>query len=86
MGIETAKKFTKAELGIVLKALGDSDIYGVVIRSKGIVEGDNGEWIHFDLTPGEYEIRKGAADYTGKLCVIGSNLKEDKLAELFGVA
>ena len=71
----------------ILKTLADNaDEYGIILRAKGIVPNTDGEWIHFDLTPGEYEIRKGAADYTGKLCVIGSNLKEDKLAELFGVA
>ena len=85
MGIETAKKFTKAELGIVLKALGDSDIYGVVIRSKGIVEGDNGEWIHFDYVPGEPDVRSGSADVIGKICVIGSKLDREKIKKLFNV-
>ena len=86
-GKETAKKFADADMEQILKTLADNaDEYGVILRAKGIVPNTDGEWIHFDLTPGEYEIRKGAADYTGKLCVIGSNLKEDKLAELFGVA
>ena len=86
-GKETAKKFADAGMEQILKTLADNaDEYGIILRAKGIVPNTDGEWIHFDLTPGEYEIRKGAADYTGKLCVIGSNLKEDKLAELFGVA
>lgn len=86
-GKETAKKFADADMEQILKTLADNaDEYGIILRAKGIVPNTDGEWIHFDLTPGEYEIRKGAADYTGKLCVIGSNLKEDKLAELFGVA
>ena len=61
----------------------DSDKYGIILRAKGMVPDVNGEWIYFDLVPGEYEIRKGAPDYTGKLCVIGSELKEDLLCELF---
>ena len=86
-GKETAKKFADADMEQILKTLADNaEEYGIILRAKGIVPNTDGEWIHFDLTPGEYEIRKGAADYTGKLCVIGSNLKEDKLAELFGVA
>ena len=64
----------------------DADEYGIILRAKGIVPNTEGEWIHFDLTPGEYELRKGAADYTGKLCVIGSNLDEEKIARLFGIA
>ena len=86
-GKETAKKFADADMEQILKTLADNaEEYGIILRAKGIVPNTDGEWIHFDLTPGEYEIRKGAADYTGKLCVIGSNLKEDKLAQLFGVA
>ena len=86
-GKETAKKFADADMEQILKTLADNaEEYGIILRAKGIVPNTDGEWIHFDLTPGEYEIRKGVADYTGKLCVIGSNLKEDKLAELFGVA
>jgi hypothetical protein len=57
----------------------------MILRAKGIVPSDAGEWLYFDLVPGEYEIRKGKPDYTGKLCVIGSELKEDKIAELFGI-
>ena len=61
----------------------ESDKFGIILRAKGMVPNTENEWIHFDLVPGEYEIRKGAPDYTGKLCVIGSELKEDLLEELF---
>ena len=65
--------------------MSESSAYGVVLRAKGIVPSTNG-WLQFDLTPGEYEIREGAADYTGRLCVIGSELKEDELLKLFQLA
>lgn len=84
-GVETAKKFTKAELEIVLKALSDNAIYGMVVRAKGIVEGDNGEWIHFDYVPGEADIRSGSADVIGRLCVIGSKIDKEKIKKLFNV-
>lgn len=67
----------------ILKALSESEEYGMILRAKGMVPNVNGGWIYFDLVPGEYEIRSGKPDYTGKLCVIGSELKEDKLSELF---
>jgi tRNA dimethylallyltransferase len=63
----------------------DSEEFGIILRAKGIVPDKTGGWLEFDLVPGEYEVRKGNPDYTGKLCVIGSQLKEDKLAELFGL-
>ncbi len=63
----------------------DSNEFGIILRAKGIVPDKNGSWLEFDLVPGEYELRKGSPDYTGKLCVIGSQLKEDSLAELFGI-
>lgn len=84
-GKETPKKFEKSELENILKTLAEGDAYGTILRAKGMVPQISGEWLHFDLVPGEYEIRNGAADYTGRLCVIGSNLKEDALAELFGL-
>ena len=84
-GVETVHQFTEKGLADMLAAL-DGDTYGVVLRAKGIVSCAEGGWIHFDYTPGEQDIRKGAADVTGRLCVIGSNLNEAKLAELFGVA
>ena len=59
--------------------------YGVILRAKGIVSGKDGTWLHFDLVPGEYEVREGAPDYTGKLCVIGSGLDESALATLFSI-
>ena len=83
-GVETVRRFSEAELTDILAKL-DSDDYGVVLRAKGIVVGSEGGWLHFDYTPGEAEVRKGGADITGRLCVIGSKLDEDKLAALFNV-
>ena len=83
-GVETAKKFAKADLENALKAL-SSEEYGVVLRAKGIVAGAEGVWYYFDFVPEEYEIRTGAADVTGRMCVIGSKLAEDKIKALFGV-
>ena len=80
--METAKKYTEAEIRTALEAL-DSGEYGAVLRSKVIVAAADGEWIHFDMVPGEIEIRRGAADYTGRLCVIGSELKEEQVRALF---
>lgn len=83
-GKETAVKFTDDEMKDILEALAyESEKFGTVLRSKGIVRNTENEWIYFDLVPGEYEIRKGKPDYTGKLCVIGSNLDEDLLESLF---
>ena len=84
-GVETAKKFTKAELKIVLNALGDEMTYGQIARAKGIVEGDNGAWIHFDYVPGESDIRDGSAGVVGKICVIGAHIEKDKIKKLFNV-
>ena len=84
-GRETPRTYTKDELEKVLKTLSDSEEYGIVLRAKGMLPTADGTWLHFDLVPGEYEIRNGSADYTGRLCVIGSKLAEDKLAELFGL-
>ena len=83
-GVETVKAFTEAGLDRILTAL-DSGDYGAILRAKGIVNGTDGAWIEFDYVPEEHEIRAGHPDYTGRLCVIGSNLKEEKLAELFGL-
>ena len=86
-GLETAKKYDKDEMKEILEVLAyESDKYGVILRAKGIVAGTGADWIYFDLVPGEYEIRDGKPDYTGKLCVIGSELKEDMLKELFKLA
>ena len=82
-GMETAKKFTEDGLRDALTALGDESKYGAVLRAKGIVAASEGEWIHFDYTPGEINIRRGSAGVTGRLCVIGHELHEDAVAELF---
>ena len=84
-GIETAKKFTEDEIKSILAALDDAEKYGTVLRAKGIVDSADGQWIHFDHVPGEVDVRRGGAGVTGRLCVIGSGIKEDALKELFGV-
>lgn len=84
-GRETPHKYNEDKLREILDTLADTEKYGVILRAKGIVPSDAGEWLYFDLVPGEFEIRKGKADITGKLCVIGSKLKEDDLAQLFEV-
>ena len=83
-GVETVRAFTEDELSAILTKL-DGEELGVILRAKGIVRAQDGGWIHFDYTPGEQNIRRGAADVTGRLCVIGSKLKEDGLRTLFGV-
>ncbi|MBQ3574392.1 MAG: GTP-binding protein, partial [Clostridia bacterium] len=85
VGVETHKKFTEAQIREALEALDDDKTYGAVLRAKGIVPTAEGEWLHFDYVPGEYEIRRGSADYTGRLCVIGAGIHEDKIRELFGI-
>lgn len=82
-GQETAHKYTEEELNFLLKALSETEGYGTILRAKGIVELENGSWKQFDLVPQEYEVRESAADYTGRLCVIGTDLKEDELTKLF---
>ena len=84
-GKETAVKYSLDEMKSILSAFGDEEKYGVVLRAKGIVAGDNDEWIHFDYVPGEPDVRTGGADIIGKICVIGSGLKEDELATLFKI-
>ena len=84
-GKETPHKYNEDKLREILDTLADTEKYGVILRAKGIVPSDAGDWLYFDLVPGEFEIRKGKADITGKLCVIGSKLKEDDLAQLFEV-
>ena len=84
-GAETVKPFTEGDLERILTAL-DGGEYGAILRAKGIVAAaDGGQWLHYDFVPEEHQIRRGPADYTGRLCVIGSGLKEDKLQELFGL-
>ena len=83
-GVETAKKFTQEQINSTLHCL-DTGRYGIVLRAKGIVADANGGWIHFDYVPGEYNVRAGGADVTGKLCVIGAQLDSNGVAKLFGV-
>lgn len=85
-GMETVKKYNARDLKVRLDALGDADTYGMVLRAKGMVEGDKGTWIYFDMVPGEVELREGQPDYTGRICVIGSRLKESALKDLFAGA
>lgn len=84
-GIETPKKYSKEDINDILKVLSETSDYGVILRAKGIVPCLDGGWINFDLVPGEYEVREGAADYTGKLCVIGTNLNKNKIQQLFNI-
>lgn len=86
-GRETPKKYSEERIREILAVLSkeEDNEYGMILRAKGIVADPNGKWLHFDLVPGETEVRYGTADYTGRLCVIGADLKEDKLAELFGL-
>lgn len=85
-GTETPRKFTDEEIASILEALLDEKQYGVVLRSKGIVPAADGGWIHFDYVPGESDVRRGGAQVTGRICVIGSKLNEDALKELFQIA
>ena len=82
-GMETPAKYSQEEIREILEKLDDTETYGFVLRSKGMVPDGEGHWIHFDYVPEETEVRLGAADVTGKICVIGSGLKEDALADLF---
>ena len=84
-GRETIKTYSREEISRILKTLEEDDTYGTVLRAKGMVAGADGEWIYFDMVPQEHEVRSGAAEYTGRICVIGSKLEEDRLEELFGL-
>lgn len=84
-GQETVRTFTKEQIEGILKKLSEDTAYGMVLRAKGMVAGADGQWIYFDMVPEEYEVRDGAPEFTGRICVIGSKLAEDKLAELFGL-
>ena len=84
-GKETIKKFTRENLEKILETLSATEEYGTILRAKGMLPAEDGTWIYFDMVPEETEIREGAPEYTGRLCVIGSKLNEDKLAELFGL-
>lgn len=84
-GKETPHKYSEDDLKKILEVLANETGYGIILRAKGIVPGTDGNWLQFDMVPGEYEVRTGSADYTGRLCVIGSQLEEAKLAELFQI-
>ncbi len=85
IGFETSKRFSKSQIEEALKALDNSEKYGMILRSKGIVAGEDGTWIHFDFVPEEAEVRTGSSDVTGKIVVIGSGVKKDAIKELFGI-
>ncbi len=86
-GKETTKKYTKEGIHEILEALSNhNDEYGMILRAKGMVEGEDGQWIYFDMVPGEADVREGAPEYTGRICVIGSKMNEANLARLFGLA
>ena len=82
--METPKKYTVEAIEACLKSLEDEETYGMILRAKGIVPGEDGKWIHFDYVPGEPDIRFGGAGVIGRLCVIGSKISEEKIAALFG--
>ena len=83
--METTKKFTADRLKSALSALSDNEKYGTVLRAKGIVPAEDGSWIHFDYVPNEPDIRTGSAGVIGRLCVIGANINEARIAELFNL-
>ena len=84
-GVETTKKFTKEEIENILNEFTESTDYGMVLRAKGIVAGEDGKWIHFDYVPAEPDVREGSSAVIGRICVIGSGIDNGKLKELFGV-
>jgi len=85
IGVETPKKFEESVIREALEALDDEHRFGAILRAKGILPLTDGKWLHFDYVPGEYEMRYGSADYTGRLCVIGCNINQPALKELFGI-
>lgn len=84
-GRETIRKFDRGELEEILRKLSGDETFGTVLRAKGMVEGTDGRWVYFDMVPEEADVREGDPEYTGRICVIGAGLKEDKLADLFGI-
>lgn len=84
-GVETAKRFTASAIEQALRRLDSVEEFGIVLRAKGIVGAEDGGWIYFDHVPGEIDVREGSPDITGRLCVIGSGLREDALRSLFGL-
>ena len=85
-GRETIHVYSEEQVGEILKSLENEEEYGDILRAKGMVKGEDGTWIYFDMVPGEYEIGEGEPDYTGRLCVIGTHIDEHRLEELFGIA
>ena len=85
IGVETTKKFTKEQITKALEALEDEKTYGQILRAKGIVEAEDGSWIHFDYVPGEPDVRSGSAGIIGRLCVIGAGVDQEKIHQLFAV-
>ena len=83
--METVKRFSEEEITEALEELVDEGKYGMVLRAKGIIPCTDGSWIHFDYVPGESDVRRGSADYTGRLCVIGANLNKDAIRALLGI-
>ncbi|MGI6069492.1 MAG: GTP-binding protein [Blautia sp.] len=84
-GRETVKKYQRAKVEEILDKLSDSEDYGVILRAKGMLPAEDGTWTYFDMVPGEVQVRDGNPEYTGRICVIGSKLQEDKIAQLFGL-
>lgn len=84
-GAETTHKFTKQQIEDILSSLDNEHEYGIILRAKGIVESTDGTWIHFDYVPGCPDVRSGSADITGRVCVIGSGIDEDKIKKLFSL-
>ena len=85
-GVETPHKYEKEKVEEALKKLANTEEFGIILRAKGMIAGVDGSWIYFDLVPGEYELREGSPEYTGRLCVIGTELEEEKLKELFEIS
>ena len=85
VGVETANRYEQDEVKAMLDKLSDEEEYGTVLRAKGVLQNAAGDWFQFDYVPGESQFRPGTPDYTGRLCVIGAQLKEDKLKELFSL-
>ena len=85
IGVETPRKFEEAAIRTALEQLDDEKKYGSILRAKGILPLTDGKWLHFDYVPGESDVRYGSADYTGRLCVIGTKINEAALKELFGL-
>ncbi len=84
-GKETPHKYEKSVIEHALKVLSETEEYGTILRAKGMVESVDGSWIYFDMVPGEYELRQGQPEYTGRLCVIGCSLAEERLLDLFEI-